>query len=141
MDDMSKKRENDQESPGMLLGPQERLICEQLVAGQPPYSQRAQSLLAIDAGATQKTAAQQSGLTVGQVSYWLSKFRKQGMSIFPEKLLLQIEPEPPIEKKEEKKEKSKKVKASKKAKKGKKNGKKKQGKKSKKRKKKKDKKK
>jgi len=95
MDDMSKKRENDQESPGMLLGPQERLICEQLVAGQPPYSQRAQSLLAIDAGATQKTAALQSGQSVGQVSYWLSNFRKDRMSIFPEEILLQIEPEPP----------------------------------------------
>ena len=134
MDDLSKKRENDKESQGMLLGSQERLICEQIAAGQPPYSQRAQSLLAVDVGVTQKTAAQQSGQTVGQVSYWLSKFRKEGMSIFPEELLLQTETEPtPPEqltdqKKAKTKKKSKKGKASKKAKKSK-NGKKKKAKK------------
>lgn len=159
MDNLSNKGETDQESTGNLLGSQERRICEQIAAGGPPHNQRAQSLLAIDAGITQKTAAQQSGQTIGQVSYWLSKFRREGMSIFPEELLLQIEPEPPLEEKKEvtkkkskkdkgskkaKKDKKgpaaeakpKKGKASKKAKKGKKNGKKKQGKKSKKRKKK-----
>jgi septal ring-binding cell division protein DamX len=95
MDDLSNKRESDKDPSGKLLGSQERLICEQIGAGQPPYSQRAQSLLAIDAGVTQKTAALQTGQTVGQVSYWLSKFRREGMSIFPEKLLLQTEPQPP----------------------------------------------
>ena len=133
MDNLSNKGETDQESTGNLLGSQERRICMQIAAGGPPHNQRAQSLLAIDAGVTQKTAAQQSGQTVGQVSYWLGRFRREGMSIFPEELLPQIEPEPPLEdKKEGTKKKSKKFKASKKTKKGKKNGKKKRGKKSKK---------
>ena len=95
MDDLSDKRENDNETTGILLEPQERLNCEQIAAGQPPHSQRARSLLAIDAGVTQKTAALQTGQTVGQVSYWLGKFRRDRMSIFPEDLLLQTESEAP----------------------------------------------
>jgi hypothetical protein len=44
---------------------------------------------AIDAGVTQKIAALQSGQTVGQVSYWLGKFRRDRIGIFPEELLRQ----------------------------------------------------
>ena len=99
MDDLSNMHENDKDRSGNLLGPQEKLILEQIAAGGPPHSQRAQSLLAIDAGVTQKIAALQSGQTVGQVSYWLSKFRKDRMGIFPEELLRQTESElpPPLQ--------------------------------------------
>jgi hypothetical protein len=94
MDDLSNKYENENESSGILLEPQEKLILEQIAAGGPPHSQRAQSLLAIDAGVTQKIAALQSGQTVGQVSYWLGKFRRDRIGIFPKELLLDFEPEP-----------------------------------------------
>ena len=87
--------EYDKDPSGNLHGPQEKLILEQIAAGGPPHSQRAQSLLAIDAGVTQKIAALQSGQTVGQVSYWLSKFRRDRMGIFPEELLRQTESELP----------------------------------------------
>ncbi len=99
MDDLNDKRVNNNESSENLLEPQEKLILEQIAAGGPPHSQRAQSLLAIDAGVTQETAALQSGLTVGQVSYWLSKFRRDRMGIFPEELLRQTESElsPPLQ--------------------------------------------
>ena len=131
MDNLSNKSETDKDSTGKLLEPQEKLILEQIAAGGPPHSQRAESLLAIDAGITQKIAALQSGQTVGQVSYWLGKFRREGMGIFPEELLLQTEaapapseqltdqsaPEAKLEKKEKTKKKSKKGKASKKKKK------------------------
>ena len=90
MDDLSNVHENDKDLSGNLLGPQEKLILEQISAGGPPHSQRAQSLLAIDAGLTQKIAAMQSGQTVRQVSYWLSKFRRDRMGIFPEEILRQI---------------------------------------------------
>lgn len=93
MDELSQKPEKEKGSTGMLLEPQERLVCEQLAAGQSPYNLRAQSLLAIDEGATQTAAAQRSGQTVGQVRYWFSKFRKSRMDIFPEELLPQPEPE------------------------------------------------
>jgi hypothetical protein len=89
MDDLSNIHENDKDPSENLLGPQEKLILEQIAAGGPPHSQRAQSLLAIDAGVTQKIAALQSGQTVGQVSYWLSKFRRDRLGIFPEELLHQ----------------------------------------------------
>ena len=95
MDDLSNMHENDKDPSGKLLEPQEKLILEQIAAGGPPHSQRAQSLLAIDAGVTQKIAALQSGQTVGQVSYWLSKFRRDRMGIFPEELLRQTESELP----------------------------------------------
>jgi len=99
MDDLSNIHENDKDPSGNLLGLQEKLILEQIAAGGPPHSQRAQSLLAIDAGVTQKTAALQSGQTVRQVSYWLSKFRRDRMGIFPEELLRQTGSElpPPLQ--------------------------------------------
>ena len=99
MDDMNDKRVKNNESSGNLLEPQEKLILEQIAAGEPPHSQRAHSLLAIDAGVTQKIAALQSGQTVGQVSYWLSKFRREGMALFPEEILRQsgYEPPPPLQ--------------------------------------------
>ncbi len=99
MDDLNDKRVNNNESSENLLEPQEKLILEQIAAGGPPHSQRAQSLLAIDAGVTQKIAALQSGQTVRQVSYWLSKFRRDRMGIFPEELLRQTESElpPPLQ--------------------------------------------
>ena len=99
MDDLSNVHKNDKDLSGNLLGPQEKLILEQIAAGGPPHSLRAQSLLAIDAGVTQKIAALQSGLTVRQVSYWLSKFRRDRMGIFPEEILRQTGSElpPPLQ--------------------------------------------
>jgi len=99
MDDLSNKHENDKDLSGNLLGAQEKLTLEQIAAGGPPHSQRAKSLLAIDAGVTQKTAAMQSGQTVRQISYWLSKFRRDRMGIFPEELLRQTGSElsPPLQ--------------------------------------------
>ena len=99
MDDLSNIHENEKDPSGNLLGSQEKLILEQIAAGGPPHSQRAQSLLAIDAGVTQEIAALQSGQTVRQVGYWLSKFRRDRMGIFPEELLRQTESElpPPLQ--------------------------------------------
>ncbi len=99
MDDLRNIHEDEKDPSGNLLGTQEKLILEQIAAGGPPHSQRAQSLLAIDAGVTQKVAALQCGQTVGQVSYWLSKFRRDRMGIFPGELLRQTESElpPPLQ--------------------------------------------
>jgi len=89
--DQIKNNKNDDESSGLHLKPQEKLILQQIAIGEPPYSQRAQSLLDIDAGVTHSTAAQVTGQTVGQVNYWLGKFRTDRMNIFPEELLQQTE--------------------------------------------------
>jgi hypothetical protein len=78
---------------GQLLSPRERDVCVQISSEAAPHSQRAQALLAIDVGATQQQAAQQAGLTEGQVKYWLGKFRKEGLDIFPELEVKDAEPE------------------------------------------------
>lgn len=67
-----------------LLTPDEGAACEALASGEAPHSQRAQALLALDRGATQAEAAQVAGLSLGQLRYWLGKFRESRMAIFPE---------------------------------------------------------
>ncbi len=67
-----------------LLSPEARSACEGIAAGEAPWSQRAQALLAVDEGATQAEAGQRAGLTPGQVKYWLGKFRRDQLGIFPE---------------------------------------------------------
>ena len=72
---------------GRLLSDQEREAFKMISTGNDLHGQRAIALLAIDEGATQAQAAQQSGLTPGQVKYWLGKFRQVRMEIFPEQVL------------------------------------------------------
>ncbi len=73
-----------EQDTGNLLTPEERIGCQHLAAGETPHNQRAQALLVLDEGATQEAAGQRSGLTKGQVRYWLGKFRKVRMAIFPD---------------------------------------------------------
>lgn len=70
-----------------LLSDQEREAFKMISTGNDLHGQRAIALLAIDDGATQAQAAEQSGLTAGQVKYWLGKFRQVRMEIFPEQVL------------------------------------------------------
>jgi hypothetical protein len=74
---------------GNLLTPEEKRACKQIVMGEAPHRQHAQALLAIDAGYTQSEAAMKSGLTKGQVRYWLAKFRQIRLEIFPERILVE----------------------------------------------------
>jgi len=80
-----------QEKENRLLSYEERDILGKVATKDPPFSQRAQALLAIDEGTTQAAAGQQAGLTKGQMRYWLIKFRKVRIAIFPEELLDQIQ--------------------------------------------------
>ena len=70
-----------------MLEPDEVLLCEQIAAGDPPWSQRAQALLAIHHGSTAEAASEASGLRTTQVNFWLNKFYKARLGIFPEELL------------------------------------------------------
>jgi len=72
---------------GNLLSEQERVAFRMISTGNDLHGQRAIALLAIDEGATQTEAAQQAGLSPGQVKYWLGKFRQVRMEIFPEQVL------------------------------------------------------
>ena len=84
----------DRQTVGKLLSPEERGVFKQLAAGEVPWSQRAQALLALDEGATQAEAGSQAGLTLGQVRYWLGRYREDGLSIVPEAELSLAQPEP-----------------------------------------------
>ena len=76
-------------SEGKLLSSQEHGLCVRISEGDTIHSQRAQALLAIDEGASQRQAAQRAGLTRGQVKYWLGKYRKMRLDIFPESILVE----------------------------------------------------
>ena len=105
---------------GKLLSEQERVAFRMISTGNDLHGQRAIALLAVDEGATQVEAAQQAGLSPGQVKYWLGKFRQVRMEIFPEQVLkadqsngAELSPDKPVK---AKKSKNSKKKSSKKAK-------------------------
>ena len=79
-------------SSDRLLGEQEREQCQRLAAGDSTYSRRAQALLALDQGATQKEAGQLAELSPGTVRYWLGRFRDMRMAIFPETSARRLSP-------------------------------------------------
>lgn len=72
---------------GKLLSSQERQAFKMISAGDDLHGQRAIALLAVDEGVTQKEAGARSGLTPGQVKYWLGRFRQLRLEIFPEQVL------------------------------------------------------
>jgi len=75
----------------LMITEEESLVLEAIAQSIVPYSQRAQALLALDAGSTADQAANVSGLRVTQVRYWISRFRKDRILAFPDELLLDIE--------------------------------------------------
>jgi len=102
-----------------LLTADERDRCEQIANGERPHSQRATALLCVDEGCTQSQAAAQSDLSASQVQYWVAKFKRDRMGIFPtapteqpavEKEKEAAEPSDDVVEKKVKKEKKKKEK-------------------------------
>jgi hypothetical protein len=78
-----------------LLTAEERTVLEKLAQEPGIEGQRAAAILALDDGASQAEAAQQTGLTKGQVQYILRKLRSQRLLAFPGALgLLPPDPEP-----------------------------------------------
>ncbi len=71
----------------MLLTASEEEVIIRISAGDSIHSQRAKALLAIHEGASQAQAGEQTGLTRGQVRYWLERFRDQRLDIFPMEIL------------------------------------------------------
>jgi hypothetical protein len=93
MSNESTKNHNSKEAQmaTKLLNSQGEQICIKLAAGKAPWSQRAQALMAINEGASETVASERSGLRPTQVKYWLNKYQKQGMAIFPEPLLQEMD--------------------------------------------------
>lgn len=66
-----------------LLTSDERATVMRLAQQDSLDGKRARALLAVDAGETQAAAARDTGLTAGQVHYFLNKFREQRLGAFP----------------------------------------------------------
>jgi len=77
-----------------LLTPEESLVLTQIGPGRAVWSQRAQALLAVNEGANNEAAGEAAGLRDTQVKYWVTAFRRQGMAIFPEDILNEIDIRP-----------------------------------------------
>jgi hypothetical protein len=91
---MTIHKKNEQATLGSnLLTSQEQSICKQITACGEPHSKRSFALLALNEGCAQAQAAEKAGLTTGQVKYWVAKFRKQRLSIFPDTLLDELDVE------------------------------------------------
>jgi hypothetical protein len=72
---------------GHLMTAQEQSVCKQIAMGEGSHSQHAVMLLALNGGSTKVQAAKGTGLTTGQVKYWMTRFQKQRLAIFPGALL------------------------------------------------------
>ena len=68
---------------GSLLSSREYTACNKLSLLEDSHGLHARALLALDKGMTQPQVAENTGLTLGQVRYWLARFRKERMGIFP----------------------------------------------------------
>jgi hypothetical protein len=92
---------SDQKGNEMMMPKEDVMIITRLTNAETPYSQRAQALLAINEGKTQEDAAEAAGLRSTQVKYWVTRYLKSGLTIFPENLLtVEIDVEEPDEVKE-----------------------------------------
>lgn len=90
------KGTSEEKGASMLLNNEERLAIEQIANGKSPWNNRAQALLALDEGESDVEAGAASGLRPTQVNYWLRKFQKSGLDIFP----MDVLPEPVVDKAE-----------------------------------------
>lgn len=79
-------------STGLLTAP-EREVCLRIAAYSRRDRRRAKALLALDAGATAKEAAECAGFSARRARYWEKLFREKRMGIFPERLIEKIEVE------------------------------------------------
>lgn len=75
----------------LFITEKESMVLEAIVLGDTPHSQRAQAILAADAGSTSEQAAEVAHLRVTQVRFWLGRFRNSRLKIFPESLIEEIE--------------------------------------------------
>lgn len=121
---MAKQTINSPKRGAGFLTRQEINKCKVIAAAKAGiYSQRAQALLLLHEGSTQKETGEKCKLTLTQISYLRTSFKNRRLSIFPQELFL-VESGPAIQTKagktkkdkpkEKKKDKSKKKKSEKK---------------------------
>ncbi|UCH59889.1 MAG: helix-turn-helix domain-containing protein, partial [Anaerolineales bacterium] len=76
MNDLKRLRDDKMNFKGeqILLKPNESILIQAIKSADPPHSQRALALLALDEGLSLAESAQRSGLTTRQVRYWRDRF-------------------------------------------------------------------
>lgn len=74
----------------LFITEEESIVLEAIAQSVIPFSQRAQALLAIDAGSSVDQAAGVAGLKVTQVRYWIGRFRNDRLQVFSDELLKDI---------------------------------------------------
>ncbi len=70
-----------------LLSDSERSTCNAIALRDDLDGQRARAVLAVDEGASYSVAGENSGLTAGQVEYFVRKFREQRLDAFSAEVL------------------------------------------------------
>jgi hypothetical protein len=97
---MSDNKQNSTQISDKLLTAAELAVCQKITALDTELAgRRAAILVAINEGSTQAQASEQTGLTVGQIRYLLTTFRRKRLAIFPDNVLSQAQS--PVEPKEE----------------------------------------
>lgn len=81
----------EEQSIALFVTEAESLVLEALAQAEAPHSQRAQALLAVDAGSTIEQAAKVANLKVTQVRFWIGRFRNGRLTVFPESVIKEIE--------------------------------------------------
>ena len=71
---------------GLLSDDQERLLAR-ISRRTDAVGRRAQVLLALNEGALQRDAAARAAMAPRTVRYWLNRFRREGLAIFPRRLV------------------------------------------------------
>ncbi|THB78622.1 MAG: helix-turn-helix domain-containing protein [Desulfobulbaceae bacterium] len=74
---------NQKPKTALLTPNQKTMLLEIAKSGVALISQRAQVLLLLDDGKSHAQASAETGLTIGQVRYALTRFRKLGEAMFP----------------------------------------------------------
>ncbi len=77
---------------GQLLLPDERIILQAIAARPDRHGRHAKALLALQAGNTQRQAAQMAGLSERRVRYWLAQLRQKRTALFPASIIDQALP-------------------------------------------------
>ena len=81
----------EEQSIELFVTETESLVLEALAQAEAPHSQRAQALLAIDAGSTVEQAAKVANLRATQVRFWIGRFRNGRLGVFPESLIEEMQ--------------------------------------------------
>ncbi|HET89530.1 MAG TPA: CHAD domain-containing protein [Chloroflexi bacterium] len=86
----------DGQPAGELLTLDERRACERVAIRDDKYGRQARALLALDEGASQKTAGERAGRSDRTVRYWLAAFRARRLEVFPVSVLEEIPVPTPV---------------------------------------------